>query len=56
MVGAIESGLIVVFAVNVIALLWLYRLPLIRFASVGNTMAEPAVPRRRRRLRGKDKG
>ncbi|WP_193088565.1 MDR family MFS transporter [Advenella sp. FME57] len=56
MVDAIESGLIVVFAVNVIALLWLYRLPLIRFTSLGNTVAEPPAGRRRRRLRGKDNG
>ena len=56
MVSAIESGLTVVLVVNVIALLWLYRLPLIRFASLSNSANEPSIPRGRRRLRGKDKG
>lgn len=53
MVGAIELGLIVVFVVNIIALLWLYRLPLIRFASLGTPVAAPSSRRRARRMRGK---
>ncbi|ETF00394.1 DSBA oxidoreductase [Advenella kashmirensis W13003] len=51
MVGAIESGLIVVLIVNVVALLWLFRLPLIRFNSLVSTRVEQEPRRRRRRLR-----
>ena len=51
MVGAIESGLLVVLAVNIIALLWLYRLPLIRFASLNKTAPEVPASRCRRRTK-----
>lgn len=51
MVGAIESGLIVVLIVNVVALLWLFRLPLIRFNSLVSTRVEQVPRRGRRRLR-----
>lgn len=49
MVGAIESGLIVVLVVNVLALFWLLRLPRIQFASVSTTTVEPAKRRWRTR-------
>lgn len=51
MVGAIESGLLVVLVVNVIALLWLYRLPLIRFASLNKTAPEAPAGQHRRRAK-----
>ncbi len=52
MVGAIEAGLIVVLVVNVVALLWLFRLPLIRFTSLGTTTVQ-RPPRKWRRRRHK---